>query len=630
MLLPLFACFLFIQACVAFYLPGVAPRDFSQGEEVDIKTNSLTSSKTLLPLDYYKTPLCQPEVRLKQSENLGEYMTGDRIENSPYTFKMNTPVSCQVLCAIDVKPSVRRELKRLIKQDYRVNLLVDNLPAFTQMKVSVDSAEPVYQKGFPVGFIGNSMLGEEGHLYVLNHLVFEVSIHPTGEDSYRVVGFQVRPDSKLHKYNGEWKGAETHLTSCDSGSPRVMMDMSKLSNKDGKLIFTYDVTFTKSNVRWASRWDVYIGMQNTKIHWFSIVNSLMIVIFLTTMVAMILLRTVYQDLARYNQIDQSLESQVEETGWKLLHGDVFRAPPRPQLLAVLVGTGAQVFGMAVVTIFGAALGFLSPANRGSLMTAILLLFVMMGYIAGYISNRMYAFFGLENWRSNAVHTAIAFPGINFSVFFLFNLILWAKNSSGAVPFFELFALLILWFGISVPLVYLGAYVSHSKPPMTAPVRVNTIPRMVPQQPWYMQTTVSVLVAGVLPFGAVFIEAFFIFTSIWQHQFYYFFGFLFLVFMILVITCVEISIVMCYLQLCGEDHHWWWRAYLTSGSSALYLFLYSLLYFFTRLDVTRFFPAMLYFGYSALIAGFFFVLTGSVGFLSTFFFVKKIYSALKIE
>jgi len=71
---------------------------------------------------------------------------------------------------------------------------------------------------------------------------------------------------------------------------------------------------------------------------------------------------------------------------------------------------------------------------------------------------------------------------------------------------------------------------------------------------------------MLPFGTVFIELFFILSNLWQHQVYYMFGFLFVVFLILVVTCAEITTVMCYFQLCAENYHWWWRSFLTSGPS----------------------------------------------------------------
>ena len=67
------------------------------------------------------------------------------------------------------------------------------------------------------------------------------------------------------------------------------------------------------------------------------------------MVAMILLRTLHKDIARYNQIDSGEDAQ-EEFGWKLVHGDVFRPPRRGMMLAVLLGSGTQILCMTGITL----------------------------------------------------------------------------------------------------------------------------------------------------------------------------------------------------------------------------------------------------------------------------------------
>ncbi len=73
----------------------------------------------------------------------------------------------------------------------------------------------------------------------------------------------------------------------------------------------------QSDIRWASRWDTYLLMTDDQIHWFSIINSLMIVLFLSGMVAMIMMRTLHRDISKYNQLETAEEAQ-EETGWKLV------------------------------------------------------------------------------------------------------------------------------------------------------------------------------------------------------------------------------------------------------------------------------------------------------------------------
>merc|ERR1711988_1772741 len=116
----------------------------------------------------------------------------------------------------------------------------------------------------------------------------------------------------------------------------------------GEYIFTYDVTWESSDIKWASRWDLYLYMGDDQIHWFSILNSLAIVLLLTGIVAMIMMRTRRRDLNRYNEQDK--EELQEESGWKLVHADVLRPPQNYAMLCASLGTGMQLLGMTVVSI----------------------------------------------------------------------------------------------------------------------------------------------------------------------------------------------------------------------------------------------------------------------------------------
>ncbi|KAG0354652.1 transmembrane 9 super member 2 [Podila minutissima] len=191
-------------------------------------------------------------------------------------------------------------------------------------------------------------------------------------------------------------------------------------------------------------------------------------------------------------------------------------------------------------------------------------------------------------------------------------------------------LVALWFLVSTPLSVMGSYMGFQRPKIENPVRANQIPRQIPEQVFYLRPLPVMLMGGILPFGAIFIELYFILNSIWFHKIYYVFGFLFLVFGILILMCAEVTILMCYFQLCAEDYHWWWRAFFTSGASALYIFGYSIMYYFSTLQIKSFTSMVLYFGWTAIMSMMFFVLSGAIGFFSTFMFVRKIYGSIKID
>ncbi|KAK7080615.1 Transmembrane 9 superfamily member 4 [Halocaridina rubra] len=609
-----------IQISRGFYVPGVAPVEFAKGAPVEVKAVKMTSSQTQLPYDYYSLQLCRPRNgTLYKSENLGEVLRGDRIVNTPYDVHMDQGVACKLLCHDLANPIVwneaeSREVIDRIKHEYYVHLLVDNLPCATKFEM-MDTHEQVYERGYKLGYV------HENKAYINNHLRLILSYHTDDDVTFRVVRFEVEAASVDHS---ELKGTVDHCQFPEKHSPQELKE-----NGQNSVLFSYSVDWQRSNVRWASRWDIYLQMTDVQIHWFSIVNSLVVVFFLSGILTMIMIRTLRRDIARYNA-DENLEETLEESGWKLVHGDVFRPPRYPKLFTALVGSGVQIFCMALVTIILAMFGMLSPASRGALMTAGILLYVFMGLIAGYMSGRLYRTLRGQQWKSAAFWTATLFPAFVFTTGFFLNFFIWGKHSSGAVPFTTMLALFSLWICISVPLNFIGYYFGFRKQPYEHPVRTNQIPRQVPEQVWYMHPVLCLLMAGVLPFGAMFIELFFILSAIWENQFYYLFGFLFLVFVILVVSCGQISVVMVYFQLCGEDYHWWWRSLITSGGSAVYVAAYSIFYLSTKLEITEFVPLLLYFGYTTIMVVTFWLLTGTIGFYAAYLFIRKIYGAVKID
>ena len=623
-----------VASASAFYLPGVAPQDYQRDDIVFVKVNKLSSTKTQLPFEYYSLPYCRPNPIVSSAENLGEVLRGDRIDNSLYQLEMRLDEQCKVVCKIDALTTTQtRDFKAKIEDEYRVNMILDNLPV-AMVKMREEDGVPIktYERGFPVGFKAAIEEGGVEKFFLHNHIRFTILYHKDIEtDLARIVGFECEPFSVKHEYEAPWDPVKPALDTCNPGRMQyVTHGLAPQIVEDGEeIVFSYDVVFKMSDIKWASRWDTYLMMMDDQIHWFSIINSMMIVLFLSGMVALIMLRTLHRDISRYNQLETAEEAQ-EESGWKLVHGDVFRPPGAYGMLSVFVGTGFQLIGMTCVTMVFAVLGFLSPANRGGLMTAMLLLYVIMGVVNGYVSARLYKMFKGADWKINTLKAAFVFPGVVFVIFCILNSFIWGQKSSGAVPFGTFFVLIFLWFGISVPLVFMGSYFGFKKEAIEDPVRTNKIPRQIPEQPWYMHEVFAILIGGILPFGAVFIELFFILTSMWLHQFYYIFGFLALVFIILIVTCAEITIVLCYFQLCSEDYHWWWRSYLTSGSSALYLFAYGTFYFFTKLDISKPVSGILYFGYMFILSYGFFVLTGTIGFYACFLFVRSIYGSVKVE
>lgn len=276
MLYEIICTSLLLYESLGFYLPGVAPHEYEMSEDINVKVNRLDSVMTQIPYDYYNLPFCRPSKLIKDTENLGEVLSGDSIENSPYTVKMNEPQECTPLCK---KTYSRKELHDFavrIEKAYRVHLIIDNLPAAQKFKTVIKSGNKetedfIYEKGYLLGHVAN--VGNNKAILLNNHVDLILLTH--GEDKYkggRIVGFEVRPASIKHIINGEWNDKNIDLNSISCNSEDTMK-INPITSDKLDVIWSYSVTFELSDVRWASRWDAYLKMQDPQIHWFSLLNS---------------------------------------------------------------------------------------------------------------------------------------------------------------------------------------------------------------------------------------------------------------------------------------------------------------------------------------------------------------------
>lgn len=346
----------------AFYLPGVAPTSYDEGQPVPLYVNHLTPGlsrqddqlHSVFSYDYYHPGFrfCRPKDGPQDiRESLGSILFGDRIQTSPFELSMGVNETCKALCEeVQFDSRNAKFTNRRIAQGYNINWLVDGLPA-AQPSLDAVTQSKFYSPGFALG-----TLDDDGTHKLHNHYDIIVEYHRVGfggKDKYRVVGVLVRPESRADS-----KSLGDGTAECGSAGTPVTL------NEDGEtsVSWTYSVYWRESQTAWATRWDKYLHVYDPKIHWFSLINSAVFVVFLIGMVSMILLRALKKDIARYNRLDMinledldgtsaAVEDGIQEdSGWKLVHGDVFRCPRSPLLLSVLLGNGAQLFMMTGVTV----------------------------------------------------------------------------------------------------------------------------------------------------------------------------------------------------------------------------------------------------------------------------------------
>lgn len=578
----LFFVICLIFAIVCFTQGDEHNHSYGDGEEVVLWMNTVGPYHNRQETySYFSLPFCSgPKESIGHyHETLGEALQGTELEFSGLDIQFKDDRTKTKYCDILLTQEKLQSFLYAVQNHYWYQMYIDDLPIW--------------------GIVGEI---EEGtsEFYVWTHKKFDIG------------------------YNGD-RITDVNLTS----EAKVKLATNV------KIEFSYEVKWHSSKVKFDDRFDKYLDPSffQHRIHWFSIFNSFMMVIFLVGLVSMILMRTLRKDYARYSKeddIDEMERDLGDEYGWKQVHGDVFRPPSSPLLFSALVGTGYQISFVSLCVITFAIVGELYM-ERGSLLSTAIFVFAATSPVNGYFGGGLYARMGGKVWIKQMFTSSFLIPSMVCGTAFVINFIAMYYHASRAIPFTTMVAVACICLFVILPLTLVGTVLGRNMSGQPDyPCRINAVPRPIPEKKWFMEPAVIVLLGGVLPFGSIFIEMYFIFTSFWAYKIYYVYGFMLLVFIILAIVTVCVTIVCTYFLLNAEDYRWQWTSFLAGGSTAAYVYMYSFYYFFFKTKMYGLFQTTFYFGYMAQFSLALGIMCGTFGYVGTSYFVRKIYSTVKID
>lgn len=581
---------IFLMTLLSFFsFCSCSPSKYRKGDPVEMYVNKVgpywNPHETY---HYYSLPVCRPEKIEHRSLTLGEVLDGDRMAKSLYKIKFKENVDTATLCQVELKENDLTKLQSAIEDLYYFEFVADDIP----MR----------------GFIGQL---EEGNLLPHTHSTYVY----THYDFY----FEYNQDRIIFASVSTKERAPSQL---DGITTPV------------SLTFTYSVTWEESGIKFNQRGklfrDVGFFPKSLEIHWLSIINSIVLVFLLLGFVVIILSRILRNDFLRYNnEGDDSLDD--EDYGWKLISNDVFRFPPNKGIFCAALGVGSQFLTLSFGILLMAMFGLFNVHRHGSLNTAAILLYALTSGIAGYISAKVYKQMNGENWVWNINLAACLFTLPFFLTWSIINTVAWSYGSTQALPFTTIILLALVWIVVGYPLTVIGGIMgknmTHS---FDAPCRTKNISREIPPMPLYRTLPANMIIGGFLPFSAISVELYYIFSTLWGRDQYTLYGILGIVFIILLSVTACISVSLTYFQLASEDYRWWWRSVFTSGSTGLFVFGYAVFFYLKRSNMSGGLQTLQFFGYTLIACYIFSLMLGTVGYYSSLKFIRYIYLNIKMD
>ncbi|AMD20456.1 HDL288Cp [Eremothecium sinecaudum] len=622
---------------------------YKTGDKVEVIVNKLERFQGGKQYGYEGLPFTCPSNRQHPLyRSIEEIFRGDRIHHSGYELTFDQDDACRVLCTRTVKPEELGNIERLIRENYKVNWLIDGVVPASTTYISSKTNTKRYDPGFSLGYIDI----ESGAAYINNHVMIVVRYHSIDFNKNTIIGFEVYPKSVSDE-------------TCPGGSKDYEhFEINPSTSEAVTIPFTYSVYWREDlKVDWENRQSYYITQsiaghgESGFMHWLVISFTFVLLMALTVGFKMMLRR-----------IERNDRAGAIASDWVNL-GSRF-----PLLLNTLVAVGTH----ATFAFLGYSL-FLAPIRRihsiHPLATVMATLFIFVGPISAAKVARLLSGKVLNNEEKVTklgIKCGFCMPISVLCFMCIINVIIWLpKGTPWRFPFLKDSCMLTIysiicivislvavkWHG-SVPFAFLKLppdlfhlkkssflsnfhYENH---------RQSIHPKEKPPI-WLLNVFSCKLFTGLIPFALLYLELnyFSKHTASMLTSIYPTIAFIFAKVGILSIVIAGTSIASIYLQLVHRTdlqyskngssrwarvfnmlNSWRWRTFFASGASAWYVLAYCIYHGLVILNYTDFTSIFMYIAYSTLLSALWWCSSGAIGYLACCWFLHRMINNLPKE
>jgi hypothetical protein len=351
------------------------------------------------------------------------------------------PVASRSLCGLQLVSSVYHCLDTIIRRRFVAHVYVRKLP-----------------ETFPIGILSrdNQSLLYTHHRFTLHH------------NSNHIVEVKITPEK-----------------------PVALKPQTNLE-------FTYSVDWSATSKPYRSRTARYCDLPfaQAEVRKYAVVNSFVLAFLLFFLAVFVITKFVNAD-SRRAEIDEFQAEPRADSGWKLVHADVFRVPAAPGFLSMLIGFGSQALSAAVGFVI-ANLVFRLFLKYNSTLIVGFIVYAISGVVGGYFSGRFYRrWTNSRDWIAQTSATAAFGPTL-----FVFWKIVMAipaavMGAGQTIHYATWFTGALLFAVVVLPLTFVGAITGrHWFFSNEDEARVSLNKRAIPPTPFYLRTFAISAVIGV--------------------------------------------------------------------------------------------------------------------------------------